>query len=125
MICNLDRVANPSPCEVDRSLFLRGNPNSNHKLGYDTTRVLSEGKAKLKAHFNNAYSSVEFTPGMHPFLYLFIVDCILLHRLAFHFVSPPDSHLQAVAQSPTSAPSLAAFRSIRSASPRSCIATRL
>lgn len=71
MICNLDRVANPSPCEVDRSQYLRGNPNSNHKLGYETTRVLNETKSKLKAHFNNAYTSVEFTPGA--FLMLFIL----------------------------------------------------
>lgn len=64
MICNLDRVANPSPCAVDRTQFLRGNPNSNHKLGYETTRVLNEAKDKLKNHFNNAYSNIEFTPGI-------------------------------------------------------------
>jgi cysteine sulfinate desulfinase/cysteine desulfurase-like protein len=70
MICNLDRVANPSACDVDRSQFFRGNPNSNHKLGYETTRVLNEAKDTLKAHFNQAYSYIEFTPGLFPYFCL-------------------------------------------------------
>jgi hypothetical protein len=65
MICNFDCVANPNPCVVDRTKFVRGNPNSNHKLGYEATRIYTESKESVKNHFNNAYAHIEFPPGVN------------------------------------------------------------
>jgi len=62
MFCNFDCVANPNPLIVDRSRFVRGNTHSNHKLGYESKRVLTESTAQIKSSFVH-YENIEFIPG--------------------------------------------------------------